>query len=102
MYGQTRPQVVARVVDGLWVGGCHRQREITFGRQGQQQRLERRVGRLVAERAAHGVGEPFLRDLVRGALRPLEDQVLCKVLARFPAVEQVRIGREQDVAVLLR
>ena len=68
--------------------------------QGQQQGLEGRVGGLVGQRAAHGLGEALLAHLVGPAGGAGQDQVAGQVLAGLPAVEQVRVGGQQHVAVL--
>ena len=67
-------------------GGQHRQ--VALAGQRQQQGLEGRLGRLIVEGPAHGVGVALLGDLVRPAGRPRQDS--WKHLAERTDVDSVR------------
>ncbi len=89
-------------MDGGRIGLGHRQAQVLLARQRQQQGLERGLSRLVPDRPAHGGGEARLARLVRRTRGAAEDQLAGAALAGLPAVEQVRIARQQHIVVLRR
>ena len=97
--GQPRSQRFAARVQGGGIGRAHGQRQVGLRRQVEQQGLERGVRGLVGERAAHRLGVAFLADLVGLAAGPAEDQGAGQLLPGLPAVEQVRVAGQQDIAV---
>ncbi len=100
--GQPPAQGFARLVDRRRISQGHRQAEVLFAGQGQQQGLERELRRLIAEGPAQGGCETGLAGLVGGARGAAEDQGPGQPLAGLPAIEQVRVAGEQDIVVLKR
>ena len=102
VHGDARAQGLAGAVQGGGIGGPRKHRQIALRRQGQQQGLERRLRRLIVDGAAERLGEALLADLVGPAIGAGQDQVAGEALAGFPAVEQVRVARQQGVGVARR
>ena len=99
VHGDAGAKGVAGLVQGGRVGGLAGHDQVLLIGQAEQQGLEGLIRLLAGEGAAEGVCEPFLAHLVGVAGGAAEDQGLGQGLARFPAVEQVGIGGEADVAI---
>ena len=102
--GHARAQRLARLVDrGRDRPASMHQRQVRLARAGcSSSALKAGVGRLVLQRPAERLGVALLADLVRAAGGAGQDQVAGQGLAGLPAVEQVRVGGQQHVAVLGR
>ena len=100
--GQNAAQGIAGRVDGGRIGRDHAHGHFLLGRQAQQKGLEGRFSSLIVQGPAHGGGELLFPLQIRRAAGTGANEVAGQALSSLPAIEQVWIGGQQDIAVLRR